>query len=262
VSPQPDVRRVTVCELPDDRAAFSMAWGQLVAHVRAERSGVVVLPEMPFAPWLAASPAFSPREWDAATHAHQAWTARLHELAPAAVLASRPVTRAGRRLNEGFAWTVDGGLVAIHDKRYLPDEAGFWEAQWYAPGDGAFDAHDLAGLRVGMMICTDMWALHHAIEYGKAGVQLIAVPRSTGRPTVEKWLTGGRVVAIVAGAFCVSSNWVAVGDGGDFGGGGWIVDPDGVPIARTSAAQPFHTVAIDTAVADDAKRTYPRYALG
>ena len=56
------------------------------------------------------------------------------------------------------------------------------------------------GIRVGLMICTDMWAMNHAIDYGKAAVQLIATPRSTGRPTVEKWLTGGRVVAIVSGA--------------------------------------------------------------
>ena len=112
-----------------------------------------------------------------------------------------------------------------------------------------------------MMICTDMWAMQHAVDYGQAGVQLVAIPRSTGRPTVEKWLAGGRVVSIVAGVFSASSNWVAAAEEGDFGGGGWIVDPDGVPLARTSAAQPFQTIAIDLAAADAAKRTYPRYAL-
>lgn len=254
-------RRVTVCELPDDREAFETAWQRLVEHAREERSDLIVLPEMPFAPWLPVSPKFSQSEWNAAVRAHEGWMTRLNELAPAAVLASRPVTRRGRRLNEGFAWTADAGAVPIHDKRYLPDETGFWEARWYEPGDGTFAPADVAGIRVGMMICTEQWALGHAIEYGRQGVQLIATPRSTGRPTVDKWLTGGRVVAIVSGAFALSSNWSAVGDDGDFGGCGWVIDPDGVPLAHTSPAQPFQTISVDLAVADAAKRTYPRYAL-
>ena len=216
---------------------------------------------MPFAPWLAVSPDFSPRAWDAAVESHLQWLTRLRELAPASVICSRPVSRSGRRFNEGFVWSAAAGALPVHDKRYLPDEAGFWEARWYEAGDGSFDAFDAAGVRAGLMICTDMWAIHHAIDYGKAGVQIVATPRATGRPTVEKWLTGGRAVAIVSGAFSVSSNWVAAGDGGDFGGGGWIIDPDGVPLARTNAEQPFQTLSLDLAAADAAKRTYPRYAL-
>jgi N-carbamoylputrescine amidase len=253
-------RQVTVCELPDERQTFESAWQRLVQHARAERSDLVVLPEMPFAPWLAVSPDYSDAAWNAAVRAHQEWLPRLNELAPAAVLTSRPVTRGDRRFNEGFAWT-DGSAVAIHDKRYLPDETGFWEARWYEPGDGTFTPADVAGIRVGMLICTEQWALGHAIEYGKSGVQLIATPRSTGRPTTDKWLTGGRVVAIVSGAFAVSSNWAAAGDEGDFGGCGWVIDPDGAPLARTTPAQPFQTIRIDLAAADAAKRTYPRYAL-
>jgi N-carbamoylputrescine amidase len=252
--------RVTVCELPDDRPAFETAWPRLVDHAREERSDLVVLPEMPFARWLAVSRDFSAHDWDAAIDSHDVWMRRLTELAPAVVIGSRPVTRAGRRLNEGFVWTADTGAVPIHDKRYLPDETGFWEARWYEPGDGSFEPAEAAGVRIGLMICTEMWAMHHAIDYGKAGVQLIVTPRATGRPTVDKWLTGGRAVAIVSGAFSVSSNWVATGDG-DFGGCGWIIDPDGVPLAQTSDAQPFHTISIDLAAADAAKRTYPRYAL-
>jgi N-carbamoylputrescine amidase len=254
-------RRVTVCELPDDREAFETAWPRLVDHTRDERSDLVILPEMPFAPWLAVSPDCSPREWDAAVASHEEWITRLVGLAPAVVIGSRPITRDGRRLNEGFVWTAATGATAIHHKRYLPDETGFWEARWYEPGDGSFTPAEAAGMRIGMMICTEMWAMHHAIDYGKAGVQLIATPRSTGKPTVEKWLTGGRAVAIVSGAFSVSSNWAATGDDGDFGGCGWIIDPDGALLARTSQAQPFQTINIDLALADAAKSTYPRYAI-
>jgi N-carbamoylputrescine amidase len=80
---------ITICELPDDRDAFDATWSSLVDHVRREHSDLVVLPEMPFAPWLAASPDFDSAAWDAAVQAHEHWLTRLPELAPAAVASSR-----------------------------------------------------------------------------------------------------------------------------------------------------------------------------
>lgn len=253
--------RVTVCELPDDRTAFERAWRQLVGHVTAEQSDLLVLPEMPFAPWLAISPEFDRDAWEKAVLDHETWSARFPELAPAAVISSRPVTRNGVRLNEGFAWSSGDGYRRVHDKRFLPDEEGYWEARWYDPGEGTFDVCEVAGARAGMLICTEMWSFGHAQAYGRAGAQLVLTPRATGRPTVDKWLTGGRAAAIAAGAFSLSSNWAADDGGGDFGGAGWVIDPDGRVLSRTSPDRPFATTTIDLELADRARRTYPRYAL-
>lgn len=253
--------RVTVCELPDDRVAFMREWQRLVEHARVHQSALVLLPEMPFAPWLAASPGFDQHRWDEAVVWHAEWLDRLPELAPASVIASRPVTRAGARRNEGFAWSTDEGDRAVHDKRYLPDEEAYWEAHWYGHGDGSFDVFTIAGAKVGMLICTDMWSLVHAERYGQAGAEILAIPRATGRPTIDKWVVGGRAAAVVSGAFSLSSNWTADDGGGDFGGVAWIVDPDGRVLAKTSRREPFATVEIDLDVAVAAKNTYPRYAL-
>jgi N-carbamoylputrescine amidase len=253
--------RVTVCELHDDRAAFARDWTRLAAHVQDHKSELVLLPEMPFSTWLASSPAFVPASWNTAVRAHEEWLPRLTELAPASVISSRPVTRAGRRLNEGFAWSADDGYRAIHDKCFLPDETGYWEAKWYEAGDRAFDVTSIAGARLGLLICTELWALDRARQYGKAGAEILATPRATGRPTVDKWITGGRAAAIVSGAFSLSSNWTANAGGGDFGGAGWIVDPDGHVLAQTSLGMPFQTLSIDLAAAEAARNTYPRYAL-
>jgi hypothetical protein len=48
--------RVTVCELPDDRKAFESAWQELTAYVSKQQSDLVLLPELPFAPWIAGTP--------------------------------------------------------------------------------------------------------------------------------------------------------------------------------------------------------------
>jgi N-carbamoylputrescine amidase len=145
-------------------------------------------------------------------------------------------------------------------KRYLPDEDGFWEASWYERGDGAFDLAEAAGARVGFQICTELWTLERSRDYGRAGAEIIAAPRATPVSSADRWLVGGRAGAILAGAFCLSSNRAGPSRSGfEFAGLGWIIDPDGEVLGRTSAAEPFLTRTIDLADAHRAKNTYPRY---
>jgi predicted amidohydrolase len=252
--------KVTVCELGDGPDDFARDWEQLVAHVKAEASELVLLPEMPFSAWFAASPRFDPAVWETAVADHDAWLARLPELAPAAVLGSRPVNQDGRRLNQGFAWDRAREYRAAHLKYYLPDEEGFWEASWYGRGDGEFTALDCGAARIGFQICTDLWFMERARVYGQAGAHLIVTPRVTPRSSVDKWLAGGRVAAMVAGAFSLSSNRVsAAPQSVTFGGQGWIIGPEGEVLALTSRAQPFVTRELDLGEAERAKATYPRY---
>jgi len=98
--------------------------------------------------------------------------------------------------------------------------------------------------------------MERARAYGKSGVHILVTPRCTGKPTVEKWLVGGRVSAVVSGAFSLSSNRFS--PHADFGGQGWVVDPDGEVLGVTSRRQPVLTVEIDLKQAESAKLTYPR----
>jgi N-carbamoylputrescine amidase len=253
--------RVTVCELPDaGEAAFAASWSALAAHTRDARSDLVLLPEMPFAPWFARDRAYDASRWQAAVRAHDEWASRLGELSVGVVAFSRPIDAGERRFNAACIWQSPGRIAQAHVKSYLPNEDGYWEASWYDPGPGRFEPARTPIGSVGFQICTDLWSLGDAQRLGKAGVQLLLVPRATPRASVDKWLAGGRTAGVVAGAFCLSSNRA---DGGDglFGGTGWIADPEGNVLATTDVSAPFQTVAIDLNEANDAKRTYPRYAL-
>jgi len=251
--------RVTVCELPDEVSAFERSWRALVDHGRGQHTDLVLLPELPFHPWFGTSSVFDAETWRRAEDAHRSWLDRLPELASATVLATAPVTRGGRRLNEGFVWDRDARYRAAHQKFYLPDEAGVWEARWYERGDGRFEAVRVGAAEVGFLICSELWALQRARAYGKAGAHVLATPRLTARGSLEKWLAGGRAAAVVAGAFWLSSNRASATQ--DYGGRGWVVSPDGDVLASTSEAEPFVTVDIDPSAADRAKSTYPRYLL-
>ena len=251
--------KVTVCQLHNDPDRLAADWQALVSHVRAARSDLVLLPEMPFYPWPFRRPTFDPAVWQAAVAAHDRWQARLPELAPAAVAASRPVDDGDGRYNEGFLWQ-NGAYRPVHRKIYLPDEDGFWEASWYHRGEDAFHRATIGAARVGFLICTELWFMDRARAYGRDAVHLLLTPRATERRTVDTWLTGGRTAAIIAGAYSLSSNRVEDGERpADLGGHGWAVDPDGQLLATTTEDQPFVTVDVDLARADRAKETYPRY---
>jgi N-carbamoylputrescine amidase len=259
----PSTLKITVCQFHDDPEKLHQDWTALSAHVKAEGSTLVLLPEMPFYPWLCGETVVDLAAWKAAVDAHDAWLMRLAELEPAIILGTRPLTRNGQRLNEGFIWDSLNGYQAAHTKYYLPREDGFWEAEWYQRGDGDFALVRGGAALTGFLICTEMWAMDKARHYCKAGAHLIVTPRATARESLDKWLAGGRALAVVSGAYSLSSNRVAEPDrpGVPFGGQGWIIDPDGAVLGVTSADEPFVTRSIDLAAAEHARHTYPRYAL-
>ena len=253
--------KVTVCELSDDRKAFGRDWVGLKKHVRSQSSDLVLLPEMPFHTWFCAPPKPDPEVWKEAVGEHRRWMERLPELGAKVVLGSRPVDKGGKRLNEGFMWTENGGARGVHDKAYLPNEEGYYEGTWYQRGDGEFALFGTSGSKVGMMICSDIWAMPHARRYGKAGAHIIAVPFCVPRGSMGSWVAAGKVVAILSGAYCIGSNRTGRGPGFDFGGSSWIIDPNGRVLAITSRAKKFATAEVHRTVAEKAKKTYPRDAL-
>lgn len=251
--------KVTVTQLPDTPKELETAFAALIEHVKAHSSELVLLPEMPFYAWFATTQQVDPAVWQAAVDAHEEWLPRLAALGAKVVLGSRPTNADGQPHNDAFVWQPQSGARFAHRKYYLPDEPGFWEATWYRRAETpSFHAADAGDVKVGFMICSDLWFGEHARGYARQGVHILANPRATERSSVDKWRAGGRAMAVMAGAYCLSSNRAGESNGVRWGGGGWIIDPDGEVLDITSNEQPFATAEIDLSHAEEAKRTYPR----
>jgi len=253
--------KVTVCELPNTWASSAKVQGKLNLHLESEQSDLLLLPEMPFYSWLAGKKAPDAEAWKKAVNDHDTWLERLADFKVPTIASSRPVLKGSTPLNVGFIWTREEGVKYVHEKFYLPEEEGFWESSWYRRGNGDFNLVTINGLNIGFLICTELWFNHHAREYGKKGAHLLLCPRAVGSSTTGTWLAGGRAAANVSGAYCLSSNYNGPNTPNmDFGGTGWIIEPeDGNVMGTTSEQDPFLTLEIDIDLAEKAKSTYPRY---
>ena len=135
--------RIAVVESDPELRAGSEAWERLAAELGRARPDLLVLNELPFGPWLAARERFDADAWQASIADHEAAIAALPQLGPPAVIGTRPAVLEGRRCNQAFLWTREGGLHYPHTKQHIPDSPGYRETTWTAPGPQRFATADL-----------------------------------------------------------------------------------------------------------------------
>lgn len=123
--------KITVCQLHTSRNALADDWERLMAHVHSTDSDLVLLPEMPFYPWLASSATYQPDSWQKAVDAHDRFETLFPQAAPAALAATRPVDFGNGRNNVAFIWDDQSGVRSVHSKSTLENREGAWEPVWY-----------------------------------------------------------------------------------------------------------------------------------
>lgn len=236
--------RVAFVEWPEALEANSAEWDGIAEQVIGARPDILITNELPFGHWIAEQPDFDTERSQESIDAHARGLEALGKLGIPAILSSRPVRTEGLPANEAVA--IENGIVRpLHRKHYFPEEPGWYEASWYAPGRDGFVAGTLGGLTVGVMLCTDAMFNEHARGYGRQGASLIAILRAAGTAT-ENWLTAAKMAAIVSGSYVVSSNRVGRSRNGTvFGGTGFAFAPDGTFLAATDPSNPLQIIEID-----------------
>ena len=137
-----------------------------------------------------------------------------------------------RQRNDGLynsAGVIHGGIiVAEYDKQALPNYQVFDEKRYFEPGVGAC-VLDIAGLKVGITICEDIWEPGPIASARAAGAQLLinlnASPFHRGKPQERQAMVAERARANDLPVVYV--NQVGGQDELVFDGGSFAVNRDG-----------------------------------
>ena len=252
--------RLAVCELPDGLTLSSPEWMQLVERLEREKPDLLVLNEMPMGDWVAATRGVDRQKAQEFAEGHDELVSELGRLSYA-TFGSRPVAANGALANEAFLVSA-GSYAPVHHKHYFPQEDGWLEQDWFAPSRTGFDVIDHGELRIGALLCTELFFSEWARHYRRLGANLIVTPRAAGSLN-RKWRTAGAMAAIVSGCYVLSSNRSENPQRprGLFGGEGFVYAPSGELIATTSAVNPIAIVEIDLSLVATAQRAYPCYVL-
>jgi NAD+ synthetase len=144
-----------------------------------------------------------------------------------AVLVGFPESTDGVRYN-ALAVVRDGRIEAVYRKRELPNYTVFDEDRYFEPGTDAC-VIEVAGVRVGLVICEDIWFPGPAQQARAAGAQIVVVPNGSPYHTRQQALRREVVTARTreTGLPVVYVNRVGGQDELVFDGASFIADAKG-----------------------------------
>lgn len=251
--------KLMVVEWPDGLQPYGERWERIAKQIQELRPDVLLTNEMPFGDWLPSHPTYEPALAASWVELHERGLEALAALDVGAVLSSRPVHSGMKLANEAFA-LVDGVYTAHHHKQLFPQEPGWYESTWFESSMPGFSITEVLGIKVAFLVCTELMFNEHARHLGRAGADLIAVPRATGVRR-DSWEVAAGMASLVGGCYVATSNRVMNGrqEGPTFGGHGFVIEPGGAQVAVTSPLRSMNMVKLDLAAAASAKQDYPCY---
>ena len=147
---------------------------------------------------------------------------------------------ADRDLYNAAAVCAGGAVVGRYQKRLLPNYAVFDEQRYFAPGAAPLTLFEIAGVKVGVAICEDVWSAEGPIAAQSAGgAELVVIPNGSpyfrGRHAERERMVATR--AEDAHCHIAYVNQVGGQDELIFDGGSFVVDDHGDLVHRSRAAR-------------------------
>ncbi len=181
---------------------------------------------------------------------------------------------AGVYHNSAVIIDADGQILGVYRKMHIPDDPGFYEKYYFAPGDLGFKSFKTKFGNVGTLICWDQWYPEGARLTALAGAEVLFYPTAIGWHPAEKerygkaqqdsWITIQRSHAIANGCYVASVNRVGFErpvqerDGIIFWGSSFICDPQGVMLAQASEDKEEVLIAeVDLNQIETIRRNWP-----
>ncbi len=180
------------------------------------------------------------------------------------------------RFNAGIVFDADGTNLGKYRKSHIPDDPGYYEKFYFAPGDTGFKVFDTRFGRFGLGICWDQWFPECARSMAIQGAEALFYPTAIGTFAVppeqiddeplyiKHWqnvMLGHAAANVIP---VVAANRIGVEKLGTtamrFHGSSFICDQTGTIVEELDAETEgvaVHTFDLDS-IADE-RRTFPFY---
>ena len=182
---------------------------------------------------------------------------------------------AGLCHNTAVVFERDGSLAGTYRKMHIPDDPGFYEKFYFAPGDSGFRPIDTSVGRLGVMVCWDQWFPEGARIMALAGAEMLIYPTAIGwtppDPQAEKdrqrdaWMIVQRGHAVANGLPVLSVNRVGLepdpsgaSEGIHFWGSSFVAGPQGELLTVASTTEEQVVLAqVDRDRSEEVRRIWP-----
>ena len=148
----------------------------------------------------------------------------------------------------------DGSLAGSYRKMHIPDDPGYYEKYYFAPGDTGFKPVKTRLGNIGVLICWDQWFPEAARLMTLAGAEILVYPTAIGwdpadsksqqQTQLDSWITVQRGHAISNGIPLLAANRhgreadpCSSSKGINFWGNSFICGPQGEILAQASSSE-------------------------
>ena len=167
---------------------------------------------------------------------------------------------------------ADGTLLGTYRKMHIPDDPGFYEKYYFAPGDQGFRTWQTRYAKIGVLICWDQWFPEAARLTALQGAEVLVYPtaigwlpsekESKGEEQVNAWQTVQRSHAIANGCYLAAINRVGTeraSDGSEieFWGQSFVAGTMGEIISQASLDEEVLVADIDLKRIAETRRDWP-----
>lgn len=176
--------------------------------------------------------------------------------------------------NTAAVISADGEVAGLYRKMHIPDDPCYYEKFYFTPGDLGFRVFDTSAGPIGVLVCWDQWYPEAARLTALQGAAVLFYPTAIGWHPSERddvgpaqldaWRTVQRGHAISNGVYVAAVNRVgheiplSGGDGIEFWGSSFLVDPFGEMVAEaTTHAEEILIGEVDLNRLEEVRRNWP-----
>ncbi|MEM9302421.1 MAG: carbon-nitrogen hydrolase [Pseudomonadota bacterium] len=181
----------------------------------------------------------------------------------------------GLHHNTAVVLERDGALAGFYRKMHIPEDPGYHEKFYFAPGDGDFRPIATSAGNLGVMVCWDQWYPEAARLMALAGADILIYPTAIGWDPTDSdrdqqrqrnaWEVVQRGHAVANGLPLAVCNRIGherdpagSAAGQRFWGGSFVAGPQGEILAQApDGEETLMTAVVDGARTESVRRIWP-----